>query len=129
VDAYEIDLYKDRKPQPGDHVLWNPDTKQPFSSRVRLSVRMKSLCERAGVRGSAHCFRDTFVADMLARGVSIYDVAQMVADTVETIEKHYAQFVPAARDAAQQKMDSGVGIEEQAKIPSQRGRKVVGIRG
>jgi hypothetical protein len=75
------------------------------------------------------CFRDTFVADMLARGVSIYDVAQMVADTVETIEKHYAQFVPAARDAAQQKMDSGVGIAEQAKIASQRGKKVVGIRG
>jgi integrase len=123
------DLYKGRKPQPEDRVLWNPDTKLPFSSRVRLSVRMKSLCERAGVKGSAHCFRDTFVADMLARGVSIYDVAQMVADTVETIEKHYAQFVPAARDAAQRKMDTGVGIEEQAKIAGQRGKKVVGIRG
>lgn len=123
------DLYKDRKPRPEDRVLWNPDTKQPFTSRVRLSVRMRALCQRAGVKGSAHCFRDTFVADMLARGVSIYDVAQMVADTVETIEKHYAQFVPAARDAAQRKMDTGVGIEEQAKIASQRGKKVVGIRG
>ena len=123
------DLYKVRNPRSDDRVLWNPDTKQPFTSRVRLSVRMKALCARAAVKGSAHCFRDTFVADMLARGVSIYDVAQMVADTVETIEKHYAQFVPAARDAAQRKMDTGVGIEEQAKIASQRGKKVVGIRG
>jgi hypothetical protein len=50
----------------------------------------------------------------------------MLADTVE---EYYAQFVPAARDAVQSKMDSGVGIEEQAKIAAQRGRKVVGIRG
>jgi len=33
----------------------------------------------------------------------------MLADTVE---EYYAQFVPAARDAVQSKMDSGVGIEE-----------------
>ena len=50
----------------------------------------------------------------------------MLADTVDTVEKHYAQFVPAARDAVQTKMDSGVGIEEQAKIAAQRGKKVVG---
>jgi hypothetical protein len=32
-------------------------------------------------------------------------------------------------DAVQSKMDTGVGIEEQAKIAAQRGKKVVGIRG
>lgn len=80
------------------------------------------------MKGSAHCFRDTFACDMLAKGNGIYEVAQMLADTVETVQKHYAQFVPAARDAAQVKMDTGVGIEEQAKIAAQRGRKVVGIR-
>jgi hypothetical protein len=56
-------------------------------------------------------------------------VAQILADTVETVQKHYAQFVLAARDAAQVKMDTGVGIEEQAKIAAQHGKKVVGIRG
>jgi len=48
----------------------------------------------------------------------------MLADAVDTIEKHYAQFVPAARDAAQHIMDNGIGIEERAKLAQQRGRKV-----
>jgi ABC-type transport system involved in cytochrome bd biosynthesis fused ATPase/permease subunit len=42
----------------------------------------------------------------------VFEVAKMLADTVETVENYYAQFVPAARDAVQSKMDSGVGIEE-----------------
>jgi len=66
---------------------------------------------------------------MLARGNGIYEVAQMLADTVETVQRCYAQFVPAACDAVQAKMDNGVGIEEQTKIAAQRGMKVVGIRG
>jgi integrase len=111
-----------------DFVLENPETKLPYTSRYRLYSRMKALGKRAGVkRVTPHCFRDTFVCDMLARGVGIFDVASMVADTVETIETHYAQFVVAARNAAQHKMDSGIGIEEQGKINQQRGKKVVAV--
>jgi hypothetical protein len=66
---------------------------------------------------------------MLTRGIGVFEVAKMLADTVETVEEYYAQVVPAARDAVQTKMDSGVGIEEQTKIAAQRGKKVVGIRG
>jgi hypothetical protein len=61
---------------------------------------------------------------MLARGAGIFDVAKMLADTVDTVEKHYAQFVPAARDAVQHIMDNGLGIEERAKLSQSRGRKV-----
>ena len=118
------------KPNAQDRVLVNPDTGKPFTSRARLDHRMKSLGVRAGVaRVTPHCFRDTFICDMLARGCSTFVVGQMVADTTDTIEKHYAAFVPAARDAAQQQMASGLGIEERAKIAAQRGNKVVGIRG
>jgi hypothetical protein len=38
---------------------------------------------------------------MLARGNGIYEVAQTLADTVETVQGCCAQFVPAARDAVQ----------------------------
>lgn len=48
----------------------------------------------------------------------------MLADTVDTIEKHDVQFVPAARDAAQGKMHNGFGIEERAKLAKTRDRKV-----
>jgi integrase len=122
-------LYDERKPGLEDRVLLNPETDKPFADRAILSRRVIELCDRAGVKGSAHCFRDTFACDMLTRGIGVFEVAKMLADTVETVEEYYAQFVPAARDAVQSKMDSGVGIEEQVKIAAQRGRKVVGIRG
>jgi hypothetical protein len=56
--------------------------------------------------------------------VDIFKIAKMVADTVDTVERHYAQFVPAARDAAQSRMDTGVGIEERARLARTRGQKV-----
>jgi integrase len=112
-----------------DFVLYNPQTGKPFTARWRLYYRMAALGERAHVRHvTPHCFRDTFACDMLARGSSIYDVAKMLADTVDTVEKSYAQFVPAARDAAQIRMDNGIGIEERARLSKVRGRKVVSIR-
>ena len=55
-------------------------------------------------------------------------VAKMLADTVDTVEKHYAQFVLAARDAAQHRMDNGLGIEERGKLAEQRGRKIINFR-
>jgi integrase len=112
--------------KPTDFVLYNPETKAPFSGRKRLYSRTLALGNRAGVRRvTPHCFRDTFACDMLARGASIYDVAKMLADTVDTVEKHYASFIPAARDAAQSRMDNGIGIEERAKLANARGKKVV----
>jgi integrase len=124
------ELHQARKPHKDDRVLYNPETGRPFASRKRLYERSKALGLRAGVkRVTPHCFRDTFAVDMLARGLGIFDVAKMLADTVDTVEKHYAQFAPAVRDAAQSKMDHGTGIEERARISQQRSRKVVGIRG
>ncbi len=125
----DLEALKERKPSNQDYVLVNPETGVSFANRSILSRRAIELCNRAAVKGSAHCFRDTFACDMLTRGVGVFEVAKMLADTVETVEEYYAQFVPAARDAVQVKMDSGVGIEEQAKIAAQRGKKVVGIRG
>jgi integrase len=71
-------------------LLLNPETGVPFASRVILSHRVIEFCNRAGVEGSAHCFRDTFACDMLTRGIGVYEVAKMLADTVETVEEYYA---------------------------------------
>jgi integrase len=123
------EVHQARKPPKDDRVLYNPETGEAFTSRKRLYERAKALGIRAGVkRVTPHCFRDTFACDMLARGEDIYGVAKMLADTVETVEKHYAQFVLAARDAAQHRMDNGLGIEERGKIAQQRGGKVLSFR-
>ena len=59
----------------------------PFADRAILSPRVIELCDRAGVKGLAHCFRDTFACDMLTRGIGVFEVAKMLADTVETVAR------------------------------------------
>jgi uncharacterized repeat protein (TIGR03803 family) len=56
-----------------------------------------------------HRFRDTFAVDLLCAGagVGVYDVARMLGDTVETIEKHYAPFVPALREQVRHSFTGG----------------------
>jgi integrase len=121
---------------PVDFVLINPYTGTPYSKgdamisnagRKKLYERIKQMGLRAKpeIDLTPHDFRDTFACDMLARGASIYDVAKMLADTVQTVERCYAQFLPAAKDAAQNRMDTGIGIEERAKINEQSGQKVI----
>jgi hypothetical protein len=58
-----------------------------------------------------HRFLDTFAVDMLCAGASVYDVAKMLGDTVETVEKHYAPFVPALRERVRRITESGGGLE------------------
>ena len=76
----------------------NPVTGQPLT-RPRLYQRMIALGRRAGVSNvHFHRFRDTFAVDLLLRGASPYDVAKMLGDTIETVEKHYMPFVRELRD-------------------------------
>jgi integrase len=87
-----------RQPQPGDLVLLNPETRRPLT-RPRLYQRLLQLGQRAGVPNAhPHRFRDTLAVDLLLRGLQIYDVAKILGDTVETVERHYAPFIPALRE-------------------------------
>ena len=52
------------------------------------------------------------MVDMLARGASPYDVAKLLGDTVDTIEKHYAPFVRELRERARSIMENGEGLEK-----------------
>ena len=105
--------YASRKAEPHDRVLLNPLTKGPMS-RKRLYARMLALGKRAGVAGAhPHRFRDTFAVDLLCAGCGIYDVARMIGDTVEMVERHYTPFVPALRERVRQIMESGKGLESE----------------
>jgi integrase len=109
---FALELERDRRnPQPEDRVLSNPATGKPMT-RPRLYQRMLSVGRRAGVLEShPHRFRDTLAVDLLARGASPYDVAKMLADTVETVENHYAPFVRELRERCRQIMENGQGLE------------------
>jgi integrase len=103
------------KPVPTDRVLLNPETGKPMS-RPRLYHRMLGIGNRAGVaRSHPHRFRDTLAVDMLSRGASPYDVAKVLGDTIETVEKHYTPFVPELRERVRSILETGIGLEESAK--------------
>jgi integrase len=107
--------YDNRKPLPHERVLLNPLTKS-LMSRKRIYERMLALGKRAGVPNAhPHRFRDTFAVDLLCAGCGIYDVARMIGDTVETVERHYTPFVPALRERVRQIMESGKGLESGTK--------------
>lgn len=109
---FALEVERDRrKPEPEDRVLLNPATGKPLT-RPRLYERTLAVGRRAGVLDSnPHRFRDTFVVDLLSRGASPYDVAKLLGDTVETIEKHYAPFVRELRERARRIMETGEGLE------------------
>ena len=113
--ALEIEFER-VKPEPSAHVLLNPATGTQMT-RPRLYQRMLALGKRAGVEGAhPHRFRDTLAVDMLSRGASPYDVAKMLGDTIETVEKHYTPFVKELRDRVRGILETGIGIEEAAKM-------------
>jgi integrase len=109
---FALEVERDhRKPDPEDRVLLNPATGRPLT-RPRLYRRMLSVGRRAAVLNAhPHRYRDTCAVDLLARGASPYDVAKLLGDTVETVEKHYAPYVRELRERARRIMESGEGLE------------------
>ena len=112
---FALEIERDhRNPGPNDTVLLNPATGQAMT-RPRLYQRVKALGHRAGVRRAhPHRFWDTLAVDMLTRGAGPYDVAKMLGDTIDTVEKHYTPFVKELRARVRNFLESGVGLEELA---------------
>jgi site-specific recombinase XerD len=103
--------FETRKPKLSERVLLNPRTGNPLT-RPRLYHRMLALGKRATVPNAhPHRFRDTLAVDMLARGASPYDVAKMLGDTIETVEKHYTPFVKELRERVRSILENGTGLE------------------
>jgi len=118
---FALELEHDRRnPKPTDRVLLNPTTGKSMT-RPRLYQRIQSMGRRAGVpTARPHRFRDTLAVDMLTRGASPYDVAKMLGDTIETVEKHYTPFVKELRDRVRNILETGVGLEELAQKTAER---------
>jgi hypothetical protein len=49
---------------------------------------------------------------MLSRGASPYDVAKVLADTIETVERHYAPLTKELRERVRDLMNNGEGLEK-----------------
>lgn len=117
-----------RNPKPKDRVLLSPSTGKPMSG-PRLYDRMKVLGKRTSVDNVQPLrFRDTLAVNMLEQGASPYDVAKL-GDTIETIEKNYAPFVPVLRERVRGILESAGEYSNHGEIsvtdPSQNTLKVM----
>jgi integrase len=114
---FALEVERDRRnPHPWERVLLNPETGKPFT-RPRLYERMLKLGRRAGVATSnPHRFRDSLAVEMLSRGASPYDVAKVLGDTIETVENHYAPFVPELRERVRRILELDAGAENLGRI-------------
>jgi integrase len=89
---------------------------------------MLALGKRASVPDAhPHRFRDTLAVDMLTCGASPYDVAKMLGDTIETIEKDYTPFVRELRERVRMILETGAALENlsktQASYPQNAAKK------
>lgn len=117
-----------RQPNPWDRVLLNPETGKPYT-RPRLYYRIMALGRRAGVpNANPHRFRDSLAVEMLCRGATPYDVAKVLGDTIETVEKHYAPFVPELQERVRRIMESAPDVENSGTIRARSERKTVQVQ-
>jgi len=111
-----------RHPQGSDCVLLNPETGGPLD-RPRLYKRLVGIGGKAPVPNARpHRFRDTLAVDMLSRGASPYDVAKILGDTIETVERHYTPFVKELRDRVRSILEGPGGHEARVTPVSQTAR-------
>jgi hypothetical protein len=81
---------------------------------------MLALGRRAGVPDAhTHRFRDTLAVDMLSRGANPYDVAKMLGDTIDTVERHHTLFVRELRERVRSILENGTGLESTVTPASQ----------
>jgi hypothetical protein len=61
---------------------------------------------------------------MLCRGASPYDVAKMLGDTIETVERHYTPFVKELRERVRNFLENGIGLEEMSSNAGETGKRL-----
>ena len=79
-----------------------PGIRMKFPEFLRwcvLPVRRSDRClpqsdQDEGLR-AGHRFRHTFVRILLEKGIPVGDVAELIGDTVRTLLKYYAKWVPS----------------------------------
>lgn len=78
--------------------LWSPDKRYLFGSPgFDVYKRFKAACLATGIEGDRahpHVLRHSRATHMLQDGVSLFDVAKLLGDTVETVERVYGHHCP-----------------------------------
>jgi integrase len=82
---------------------------------MAMSYRVRRVLDLAKVKGSPHVFRDTFAINLLAAGVDIFTVSQLLghSNVKITQQQHYLNFIPGyveRMSEATRKLDYGTTL-------------------
>jgi site-specific recombinase XerD len=79
-----------------DSKMYFSSNKASLRSLVKGAQRtLKAVFKRAKVEGAhPHRFRHTLASELLAKGVSIEEIANILGDSPATIRRHYAKWTP-----------------------------------
>jgi integrase len=82
-------------------------------NRGQIASRWCLINQRAKVENcTPHRFRATMAVDLLLKGATPYEVAKILGDTIQTVEKHYLSFVEPMKDRVRGMMqDISRGLE------------------
>jgi integrase len=93
-------------------IATNEGTVLGIADRPALYRRLAELGKRAGVVDCRpHRFRDTLAVDLLLKGCTLHEVAQVLGNTAGVVEQYYAPFVPALRQKIRAVLNNEIGLE------------------
>jgi len=79
----------------------------PGTRTGKLYKMVRGWGEKAGVENChPHRFRHYAVCHWLARGLTLFDVAQLIGDTHQTVERHYAKWTSGQQERIRGIMES-----------------------
>jgi len=87
----------DRVPPPASNVesryfFWN-GTGKPKTQKALVDKCLRAVFKKSGVQGGhAHRFRHTLATELLGRGASFEEVADILGNTPEIVRKHYGKW-------------------------------------
>jgi site-specific recombinase XerD len=74
------------------YFFWNGRSTLASLTDLYRDHHLRRVFKVAGIRGTPHMFRHTFVHNLLNQGLSMREVAAAIGDTVQITERHYGKW-------------------------------------
>ena len=123
LDVLPIPIRGDGKQEDQGFYFWTGRGTRQSAREIAWRL-LKSVFEKAGIKnGKPHRFRHTLATDILARGGTMADAADVLAITEAIARKHYAKWSPARQERIATIMKAvqfGTFLAQSQETPSNR---------
>jgi integrase len=98
LDSLPVPMREDGSQVDAGYYFWTGRGTRQSAREIAWRL-LKSVFEKAGIKnGKPHRFRHTLATDILARGGTMSDVADVLAISEAVARKHYAKWSPARQE-------------------------------